>query len=389
VRYLATRNGLNGDQDFQQPAADLRLDGPSLRGSPWGFRVDARARRTLRASGDDDGRTRVYALQGWWDSPGPGWRFALGRQSSPDLATVSLFDGASATYDRPRWSAGAFAGTEPDAADFGYSNDVREYGSFAAWRSAPSSRRRWSLGGGAVASYDRSEINREYLFLRGAYDGPRTAGFLTQEVDVNRGWKKDAGESSLEPTSTFASLRVRAASWFDFLAGYDDRRNVRLYRDYVSPETDFDDAFRRGIWLGANARMGDHFTAGFSGRNNSGGDAGSAKSYTATFGAARLTSFGLAVHARATRYESDRLHGQLFAADVALDLGSHVRMDVEGGMRSDESELNSALDDDVVWFGASVDVDLGRRLWGTLTLDRSQGDFEDVDQVYATLAYRF
>jgi hypothetical protein len=64
-------------------------------------------------------------------------------------------------------------------------------------------------------------------------------------------------------------------------------------------------------------------------------------------------------------------------------------MEVEGGLRKDGSELNSLLDDNVVWLGASVDVDLGRRLFGTVTPDRSKGDLEDVTQLYLTLAYRF
>ena len=32
--------------------------------------------------------------------------------------------------------------------------------------------------------------------------------FATQEIDVNRGWKRTAGEPAVSPTSTFATLTV-------------------------------------------------------------------------------------------------------------------------------------------------------------------------------------
>jgi len=38
IRYLATRDGLNERAEFQQPALDLRLDAPSMYGTPWGSR---------------------------------------------------------------------------------------------------------------------------------------------------------------------------------------------------------------------------------------------------------------------------------------------------------------------------------------------------------------
>ena len=389
IRYLATRDGLNERAEFQQPALDLRLDAPSMYGTPWGFQVDLRARRTLRSEGEDENRNRVYALYGAWDRPGQGWRVGLGRQYAPELANVSVFDGAQAAWDGVKWTFGGFAGTQPDGEDYGYSTDVREAGAFAGRRGQAGGSSNWSIGGGVVGSYQESEVNREYLYVLGRWTSPRVGAFLTQEVDINRGWKTDAGESSLEPTSTFASVRVTATSWLDLYAGYDNRRDVRLYRDYVSPETEFDDEFRRGLWAGAAAGLGEHVRLGLYGRSYDGGDAGSADSYTATFGVDRMTRADLAFRLRGTVYENDRLEGNLYAADVATNLGSHVRLGVEAGLREDDSLLNPNLSDEVLWYGALVDFDLGRHLWSTLSYDHSDGDYEDVDQLYATLAYRF
>lgn len=388
VRYLVTRNGLNGSANgnVQQPALDARLDGPSLYGSPWGFRVDARARRTFR-SGPDLSRTAVYSLQGFWDKPGPGWRVAAGRQYAPDLSEVSTFDGALVAYDSSRWSAGAFVGFEPDE-DFHFSTDVSLYGGFYSLRGTAGEKRFWSFSTGALASYHGSVVNRQFVFFRGSYTGSRLTALVTQEVDVNTGWKRDAGEGTFEPTSTFASLRYLALEALDVVGGVDDRRNVRLYRDYVSPETEFDDAFRLGVWAGLNGRCGKHTRLSVYARSNSGGDAGSAESYTGLATFVGLAA-GLDARVRVTRYTGDRLEGWLYAAGVGSDLGSRFRIGGDLGLRQDRSPMNSVFNDDVVWFAANFDVNLGRHFWGTVSYDYSSGDFERVDQLYVTLAYRF
>lgn len=386
VRYLVTHNGLNANGGFQQSALDARLEAPSLYGTSWGFRADARARRTFR-NGPDRSRTAVYTLQGFWDKPGPGWRVGAGRQYAPDLTEVSIFDGALVAYDASRWSAGGFVGWEPDE-DFHFSNDVHQYGGFFSFRGKPGEKRLWSLSTGAIASYHGSVVNREFLFFHGSYTGPRLGALFTQELDVNSGWKRDAGESSVEPTSTFASVRYKAQEGLEVVGGVDDRRNVRLYRDYVSPETEFDDAFRLGVWAGVNGRCGRHVRLSAYARSNSGGDSGSAESYTgiATFDG---LAAGLDARVRATRYTGPRLEGWLYVAGAGLDLGSRCRIGVDLGLRQDRSPINAALDDDVLWLSANFDMDLGRRLWGTVGYDHSNGDYERVDQLYATLAYRF
>lgn len=392
VRYLGTRHH-GGGADYSEPAVDLRLDSNSLFGSGFNLHADVRARRTTRTrsdgSDDTNGDERIYRLAFGWDHPGNGWRVAVGRQFSPDLANVSVFDGASTAYDRDRWSAGLFAGTQPDGSDYGFASDVREYGGFFRVGALPGAVRHWSLSTGLVGSYEDSEINREYLFLQGRYHAGRLTGFLTQEVDINRGWRSDAGESSLSSTSTFLSLRVKVTEHFRIRGGYDSRRHVRLYRDRVTPATDFDDAFRRGAWLGGSVNIGKHVRVGLDGRANRSGSAGDSNAYTLKLGARRLFARNGAVRLRSTRYENDRLEGWLHTVDLSIDVVSRLRVAVIGGVREDDSLVNSGLDDSVTWYGLELDVDLGRRLYLMLSAERSEGDYEEFDQFYATLAFRF
>ena len=88
-------------------------------------------------------------------------------------------------------------------------------------------------------------------------------------------------------------------------------------------------------------------------------------------------------------FQNDRLEGWLHSVDLSIDVGARVRLAVIGGVRDDESLLNSDLDDSVTWYGLDVDIDLGRRIYLMLSAERSEGDFEEYDQLYATLACRF
>ncbi len=390
--YVDRTSGIGGG--YRQPALDLRLEGRDVGGAPIGLAVDVRARRTYRRPEDgkstEENRNRVYRLAAWWAKPGEPLRIGVGRQFAPSLAVVSLFDGLYAEYRKERWGAGGFLGTEPDPSDWGYSSDVRDFGAFYEYGNAPASQRRWTVTAGAVSSTQDGEINRDFLFVQGRYDDRKLSAYLAQEIDVNRGWRKDAESGdSFTSTSTFASLRYRIEERLTIRAGFDDRRSVRLYRDLVTPETDFDDAYRQGYWAGAEGKAGGHLRWGLDGRRSSGGAAGDADSVTATLGALRLTRLGLDARVRSTRYGSDATRGWLHSASLSVDVASRARVEIHGGVRSESPRDPAIPDGNLSWMGAEWDVYVGRRWLLGLTADRTRGADEDNNQFYATASWRF
>lgn len=393
IRYLAVKDRLEGGETFSQPALDLRLDGTQVGGAPVDFSVDVRARRTYRdlPGGDTDTNdlNRVYRLAGSYRRPGSPWSATVGRQFSPSLTVISIFDGARVDYRARRWGAGAFSGTQPDAEDFGYSSGVREHGGYVEWRSARDSDRRWAITTGLAGSYEEGEINREFSFLQLSYRGRRLFAWLSEEVDLNRGWKEEAGEDSVSVTSTFLSLSYRAGENWTLRGGYDNRRNVRLYRDRVTPETEFDDAYRNGAWAGVAWRFARRLRLGLDLRTRGGGDLGGADGYTLTFGADRLTSADLDLQTRSTRYENDRVEGWLHSLSAGLALGQRWHAALLGGLRDETNLFDASLDDQVVWFGAEIDVLVGAGWYFSISLERSDGDNERIDQAYTSLTYRF
>lgn len=393
LRYLALTDRLENGSDFSQPAIDLRVDGTQVGGAPVDFNVDVRARRTYRDLIDGDTETddinRIYRLSGSWRRAGSPWNVTVGRQFSPSISVVSIFDGVHAEYRKRRWAVGGFSGTQPEEADMGYSSDTREHGGFFEWRTDPQAERRWTFTTGLIGSYEESEINREFTFLQSSYRGPRLSLWLTEEVDLNRGWREDAEDESISFTSTFVSLNYRAWENWDLRAGYDNRRNVRLYRDLITPETEFDDEYRNGVWGGVSWRFAKRMRVGVDLRTNGGGSGGDSDAYTLTFGASGLTRAGLFVNTRSTSYTNDLVEGWLHSAGIGLSLGRRWTVELNGGLRDEENRVDPLLDDQLTWYGLQVDLLLGRSWLFSVSAERSESDIEATDQIYSSLTWRF
>jgi hypothetical protein len=392
ARYLTVSQRDSSGAHFSQPSFDVRLDAQSIAGSPVGFILDLRTRRTVSSWADGqrvvDGRTRVYQGALFLASPGAPFRLTAGRQFSPGFSSLALFDGVLAEMARPSWGAGAFAGSEPEPADLGYSTDVRDYGGYVQLHSRADATNRWTTTLGAIGSYQAGVTNREFLYLQAAYSSRRLSLYGIQEVDYYRAWKQAMGEPAWSPTGTFGTARFEVSSAVSLSAGYDSRRNVRLYRDAVTPETAFDDTFRQGVWGGVWIRSGSG-RVGFDARSSSGGVAGQTHSYTLSLGLDRVTSLRLGLRSRTTRYDGPRQSGWLQSLSVELTPASPVRLALNGGVRIVRDPLADPLDYSVGWIGADADVTLGRRWYVMMSATHETGGMDSTDQLFGGLSYRF
>jgi hypothetical protein len=391
VRYLVTRQ-TSGEARFSQPALDLRLDGP-LGGSGFSLGLDLRARRTTSTwadgTSDEDGSYRLYDLSLTWNRTGSPVRLTLGRQFSAAFASVSFFDGLKAEYLKPRWSAGLFGGTQPDPVNFSFATDIQEYGGYLQFRNRPGGSGHWSLTGGAIGSYVRGTVNREFLFFQSSLYSKTFSGYVTQEVDYNRDWKVGAGEPTLAPTSTYASVSLRPLESVTLRGGFDNRRNVRLYRDFVNPETQFDDAFRQGYWGGVTLRPLQGYQVGLDARASTGGSAGRSQSYTVTLGADRLLGEDLSLRTRFTRYLAPNNEGWLHSASLGVSLFQSLHGEVTGGIRNNFDSLDNPESTRITWLGLDLDLAVGRRWFLVFSANHESGTNEASDQVFGGVSLRF
>ena len=211
VRMLAIQSREAGD--MSQPALDTRFEAVNAGGLPIDVLADVRGRRTTRtlSTGNNtvESATRVYRLAASLHDGGARYRLTLGRQASPLLSSVSLFDGGLGEWGSKRWNLGAFSGTQPDPIRLTLSQDVLQSGVYLEAHQAPLSVRRFSVAFGGVTSTARGQVNRDFVFVQASYHDPLVSLSLAQEVDVQRGWRRDSVGTSLSLTSTFATVSLR------------------------------------------------------------------------------------------------------------------------------------------------------------------------------------
>lgn len=386
VRYLGVRT--EGGSHFEQPMLDLRAE--TAGSGPLDATLDLRGRRTSQSFANGDERretyTRVYRAAITWHDPKAQRLLTLGRQSSGALGPVSLFDGALLQTGADRWSAGLFGGTQPEPAHMRLSGDVSQYGAFLERRQAPLAARRWSLALGAISSYDHASPDRDFAYLQGSYRDSRLSGYFSQETDFNRAWKRSQGESGVSLTSTFANARLALTNDWDLNTGYDNRRNVRLWRDRETAETQFDDRYRQGAWAGMGWHIANRLRLGGELRTTGGFDR--ADSWSTSADVHRIGARGLSLRARYAQYRSDPNDSRLASYGVAFDPLPAAHLSWTFGERR-LSQPQFGLVTSTRWQSVGLDYTFLRRWYATASFERDRGDGEDLTQFDAGLSRRF
>ncbi len=389
VQYLALRDA--GGSSLTQPAFDLRLDGSHIGGTAVGLAVDVRAQRNTvsgaMAGTAPAGLTRVYQAALILEPLSARSTWTLGRQFASALSPVGIFDGMALDIHGRAWSEGILAGTQPDAATVAPSLGTTEYGLYVQRHNVAGTSAPWNATLGAVGSYDQGAINREYLYARGVYGSRRWSLYAAEEVDVNRGWRRGVEGSLMTLTSTFATAQWSVTDAFQLSGGFDSRRSVRLYRDFVNPETVFDDAMRQGTWAGFSWRLGSHLRISADGRNSFGGSDGNTQSATGGLALERITVLRLALRLRATQYRGPASQGSLSSATLEMAPTPFLRISANGGVRSSAAAGVAATR--LTWTGADVDWAIGRSLFLTASTYRERGGPTATTQTYAGLSWRF
>lgn len=389
ARLLAVEDLRAGGGGFRQPSLDARLEGTRVGGSDIDLSIDVRTRHTYRAGADavDPSLTRVYRLSMARQAIGSRLRISAGRMNNSSLSSVNLFDGFLTEYLGPRLSTGFFAGSQPGTRDWGYSREIMEYGGYLRYQSEPTALRRWSLTGGGVTSLRRSVTNRDYLFLRGQWSDTRTSAFLSQEIDVNRGWRRELESEALSWTSTLLSLQFRPSERLTLTGGYDDRRNVRSYDDRETPESEFDAAHRQGWSVGTTVYPLRNLSLSGDRRINGTG-AERADASTGSWRVTHVSPLALDVGGRHTRYHNPLSEGWLHAWTLGGGLGSGRRLEFHAGQRDERSQAFGTNRTRTRWYGANLDVGVARSLYLLLSGERTRGEIENNDQYHLSLSYQ-
>ncbi len=383
---VSTANGM-----FKEPGVDLRLDGYDQASGHVDLSLDLRSRRSSRSfSGlpvEVDELARVYRASMTVRSRNSHHQLTVGRQISPTLASISLFDGVLMQTGNDRHSFGAFSGTQPDPVRYSFSGDILESGLFAEWHQAPAAVRRWQVTLGGVTSQQAGQTNRDFLFTQANWVSRAVMTSFAQEIDYNRGWKRALGEPMLSPTSTFAMTRILATPWLAFTSGYDNRRSVRLYRDRLTPETQFDDAYRQGTWVGSDLELLQRIRLSGELRGTAAADHSHAWSTNAEIN--RLSRMHVALRGRMSRYQGQTVLSRLASGSVGLDPIPLSHLELSGGVRRTLVQP-STHEDSERWQSIDLDLSLGRRWYLNGGLERDYGGVAgETRQAQGGVSWRF
>lgn len=399
VRYLTTDAGIGPAGLMTQPAFDLRLDGAHLSESPFGIAVDVRAQRSILPPPDSAhpaptyplNVTRVYKAAVQWNPAGAPATITIGRQFSATSTSVGLFDGIAFDYTKRHWSAGAFGGLQPSLLTFGLLDSTREYGAYVQWHNAAMAMPLWSFTVGGVGAYTMGQIDREFTYATAMLVTSRLSAYVTQELDINRGWRAAQEHSVATPTSTFATVQVSLTDVLSLNGGVDNRRNVLLYQDYVNPETVFDNSFRQGIWGGASLNLHGRFRMSGDARTTGGGPAGNAQSYTGSIGVMRLTPLGLGFQVRDTHYSGELSSGDLESALAELNPFDLFHVAATGGLHTSTPTTSDfgIGPSRVTWGSLDADWAVGRSVYLMFSIYRELGSGARSSQNFLSISYRF
>lgn len=344
------------------------------------LRARGSLRRILRsgysaATPTAEWRNRIQELNISREDRRQDFHFALGRITNRSTAAVGPFDGIS--VDRRvagDLRLGLFGGYVPDWGDLSFGTDGKVLGVVGNLSRISPQGRYLDVILAGVGRYDGGEISREYLSLTTSWrDGSRLSLLQAAEVDINRGWRKTAGQGTLELTSLALTGRyqVNRTIWVNL--GYDDRTPVRTWETRALPDSLFTDAGRTGwrggvTWRGATGR---NLSLWGSLRDQS----GSSDRTTSWQGRAyvpRLLNADLDLTLAVRGFNGPYLSGWSPTAQVARRFRSGARVGLAGGYYS-YADVADTPSRDNTWLAVTGDRDLGRRLTGSLEYRRDWG----------------
>ena len=394
AQYLAVNGRDSMTSDLTQPAFYVRLDGQNLGGSPLGLLLDTRTQVTNTqpvggAVATQDNVTRVYLAALLYNKPGSSLHLTVGRQYSPVISSVSYFDGLLAEVVKASWSVGVLGGVQPDPATLKFSTDIQEGGLYFQLHNRPASTTNWSFTVGGIGAYTQGQPNREFAFLQATYTSRALSLFAVQELDFYRGQKADLGEPAVSPTNSLVNLSVRVSDAVTLSAGLDDRRNVRLYRDLVTPLTQFDDAFRTGAWGGMSVLVARRLRFGADVHSTLRDPTTQGNIYSGYFSTDRFSPLHLNIRARSSRYDNNQMAGWLHSGTLGVSPTAWLTVEGNVGARNDDRSTSSLGLNHLTWYGASVDLSLARSWFLNFSLTREDGTIGKNDQAYGMITFRF
>jgi hypothetical protein len=335
--------------------------------------------------------SRIYEAELRYENPDSRFEFGVGRLLARELRGVGYLDGTFLRYKlNSKLSAGIFGGTEPDLENTDFQTDIVKGGIYTAYENRMKDGGRVTATLSFASAYQDGEIDREFIYQQIGYNfGSQFRIYESAELNLYRGWLKDAQGSSLELSSLQLNSSYAISRALAFTLGYDNRTNYYTYESRSVPDSLFDNAMRQG-WRGSvNVRISSKASAeAGAGLRTTEGDMKDTRSGWLRLGVVDLFSSSIGITALVRTFNSPYSDGYQPSLQVSRSLIWNVRGAVEAG--SNNYKLKQSDEKiEQQWLRLMLEAALGSSLYVTVDAEAARGSNRDANIATLGLGYRF
>lgn len=294
--------------DYNQFGVRSRLKIKQLAGTPFELRFRSRSRTHDRETtfnpliSGNNWTHSVYELSLIYASDLSPYTLGFGRIRSNKIRGLGYIDGGLFSYKMTsNWSLGLAGGSEPQLSTSSFKAKNQKFGLFVNYEI----ERKLSSTIAFSGSYNNSNISREFFYLQNNYMvGGKLSIYQTVEVDLNRGWKSDTG-NSFQLSNFFINARYSPIKPLSLNVSYDRRKMVRVFETRSIPDSLFDESARQGLRTGfsLNLPYRTRLFGNFGVRFRS-GELSSTTSFSGGFSARQIFNTNVSVNSRISYFST-------------------------------------------------------------------------------------
>ncbi|MBT7788564.1 MAG: hypothetical protein HN757_06770 [Calditrichaeota bacterium] len=396
LQYYSQDNLDEFDNDFIQPSYFLRFRIENIYGSYHSLSLRMKGRKNIRDSNLHDissssWNNRTYELSIMFDNPNSNFSYNAGRIIPSQVSGLGLMDGISFEYKlHEKYQIGIFGGTEPDYETSNYSSEEVKSGIFLTFDNRNLQGSRIRTTGALLGVYKAGEIDREFVYIRNSYSyKSKTSFYQSGEININRDWRRDKSNNTLEISNFQTSLRWSPVRAFSLNLGYNNLRNVRNADNRTVADSLFDDALRQGFRAGCIFRLPDNIRFSINGnvRSRSSDNSSTyATSSNLSYTDRRISR--IRFNGRGSYFSNKYSEGLQFSFSANRNITSDLGAGIEVGVR-DYTLISSSTTLRNNWLKLDADYRISRSLYLFTFFEASRGDGVKTNRWMVDAGYRF
>jgi hypothetical protein len=396
LQVLGQTSRDNFDYNYYEPGLVMRGSVENLFGGGPTLSVRMNLRRDYHNHASPDvpqkeWLSRVYEVSLTYDAPESRVKYSVGRMLSNRLAGIGYIDGARLGVQMAdHFEVGVFGGTQPDLRTTDVRTSTTKGGAYAAYRRGTYGSGLFNATLAAAGEYFKGQISREFVYEQTDYAfTERFSAYQSAEINVNRGWRKTAGVSTLEMTNFLLNLRYSPVRSLAVTASYDNRTPYRTYDTRTIADSLFDTALQQGYRLGLSLRLPGAMQADADGGiRTSRSDKSSTRSGGAGLSTHNLLNQRVFLGGRITAFTSPFSKGYQPTVTISRLVFNRVTAGIQAGWDNYTLKtVNQSVRTN--WQRASLDWLINRLLYGSASYQLYRGGGLNSDNYSIEVGCRF